>query len=106
VVTRLQVLPVGWAAVLLIVAATVWAVVVSLTGYDYSAAAFIVVTIAVGAMLGIAAWDLTVTIVARRKGMTLALPYTITFDVPRRVVPFLTPVAFVVGILIGHRYWH
>ena len=103
---HLQSVPVGWAAILLLIGATVWAVVASLTGFDYASAAFIVVSIMVGAMLGIAAWDLVVSLLARRRGEYLRLPYTITLEVPRWIVPSLTPLAFIVGILIGHRFWN
>jgi hypothetical protein len=105
-VKHLQALPVGWAAILLVLGATVWAVVASLTGFDYATAAFAVVAIMVGALFSIAAWDLFVTFVGTRKGQALRLPYTITLDLPRWIVPYLTPVAFVGGILIGHRFWH
>jgi hypothetical protein len=105
-VHHLQSVPVGWAAILLLFVATVWAVIASLTGFDYASAAFIVVSIMVGAMLGIAAWDLFVSLLARHRGEYLRLPYTITLEVPRWIVPALTPLAFIVGILIGHRFWH
>jgi len=105
-VEHLQALPVGWAAIVVLLGALVWAVAASLTGLDYASAAFGVVAIMVGALLGIAAWDLFVTVLAKRKGQALRLPYTITLDLPRGMVPYLTPVAFVAGILIGHRFWH
>lgn len=105
-VATLHQLPVGWAAILLVVIATVWAVAASLTGFDYAAAAFIVVAVTVGAIFGVSAWDLAVTVFARRYGEHLTLPYTVRLNIPPRVVPFLTPVAFVVGILIGHWYWN
>ena len=105
-VKHLQSLPVGWAAILLVLGATVWAVAASLSGFDSAAAAFAVVAIMIGALLGIAAWDLIVTVVATRKGQALRLPHTITLDLPRWIAPYLTPVAFVGGILIGHQFWH
>lgn len=105
-VVTLHQLPIGWAAILLVVAATVWAIAASLTGFDYAAAAFIVVAVMVGAIFGVSAWDLAVTLFARRYGEHLTLPYTVRPNIPPRVVPFLTPVAFVVGILIGHWYWN
>jgi len=105
-VEHLQALPVGWAAILLLLATIVLAFVASRRGLDPAAAAFAVVAVLVGMLLGIASWDFSVTFLARRRGQTLRLPHTITLDIPRWIVPYMTPVAFVGGILLGHLIWH
>jgi hypothetical protein len=102
---RLQKLPVGWAALILIAVATGGAVVASLRGLDSGTAAFMVVAVVVGAMLGIAGWDLAIGLIATRRGAALVLPYEINFEMPPWLIPFLTPTAFVAGILIGHWFW-
>lgn len=99
-------LPVGWAALSLIGAGVVWAVFASVTGrLDYGTAGFEAGLVLMGTLLGLAVWDLFVSVRAIRDAVYLALPYQITLDLPRRVVPVLSPAAFLIGILIGHQYW-
>lgn len=103
---QLRSLPVGLATIAIVVAGAVIAIVVSaLNVVDWSAAAFGVVALLVGAMLGLAAWDLTITVVASRRLPRMALPETITLGLPGWIIPWLSPVAFVGGILIGHFFW-
>jgi|ERR1700682_2488292 len=105
-VRQLRSLPVGWAALLIIGAAVVAAVILTATGrVYYGVAGFGAGVVLTGALLGLAAWDLCVGLLARKNAVYLALPARITLKLSRRIVPLLSPVAFFVGILIGHQYW-
>ena len=106
-VKRIRSLPVGWAALLIIGLGIVWAVFATLTGrLYYGTAGFEAGVVLMGTLLGLAVWDLFVTLWAMRGAAYLALPRQITLNLPRRVVPVLSPAAFLIGILIGHQYWH
>jgi len=103
---ELRALPVGTATIVIVLAGVLVAVIAGTSELvDSSAAAFGVVALLVGAMLGLAAWDLVISWAASKKIPSLALPETITLGLPDRVVPFLSPVAFVGGILLGHWFW-
>ncbi len=106
-INRIRSLPVGWAALVIICAGIVWAVFATLTGrLDFGSAGFEAGVVLMGTLLGLAVWDLFVTLGAMRYAVYLALPEQITLKLSRRVVPVLSPAAFLIGILIGHQYWH
>ena len=106
-VAKLRSLPVGWAALLITFLGIVVAVAMTLAGaLPYGAAGFFAALIMVGTLLGLAAWDFLVGLLALRNAPHLALPERITLDIPPRAVPYLSPIAFGIGILIGHQYWH
>ena len=106
-VRRLRSLRVGWAALILIGLGIVYAVVVTLAKvYDYGTAGFQAGIVLTGTMLGLALWDLVVTWTARSVAPALALPERIKVPLSRDAIPFLSPVCFGVGILIGHQFWH
>ena len=97
----------GWAAILLVGAGVVYAVVATLAGsIDYGTAGFRAAVVLTGVLLGLAAWDLFVATVARSDAPYLALPERIRVPLPRQAIPYLSPVTFLVGILIGHWFWH
>jgi hypothetical protein len=103
---RLRSLRVGWAALILVGLGVVYAVVATITGkLDYGTAGFQAGVVLTGTLLGLAAWDLFVATIAR-SDPSLALPERIKVPLPPRAVPFLSPVCFALGILIGHQYWH
>ena len=105
-VSQFRSLPVGWAALLIIGAAVLAAVILTVTGrVYYGTAGFGAGVVLTGTLLGLAAWDLCVGLLALRNAVYLALPAQITLSLSRRVVPFLSPVAFFIGILVGHQYW-
>lgn len=96
----------GWAALVVIAAGIALSVVLGATGVlDSAAASFLAVAILVAAMLGLAAWDFLVALLAVRDAPYLALPERITLRMPRKAIPYLSPVAFLAGILVGHLYW-
>ncbi len=106
-VERLRSLPVGWAAVLLNGAGIVAAFASAWSGaVDYGTAGFAFGVLLTGTLLGLAGWDLFVTLLAKRHAPYLALPERITLRLPPRVVPILSPAAFLIGVLIGHLIWH
>lgn len=83
------------------------ALVAALSGrLNYGAAGFLVATVLAGTLLGLAAWDLFVGLLATRFAPYLALPKHITLGLPRGIVPFPSPIAFLGGILAGHQIWH
>jgi hypothetical protein len=99
-------LPVGWAALLILLLAAAAAIVLTVSGRLYWAVSAFGVGVALtGIMLGLATWDLFVDLLAQRDAPDLALPRRITLGLPRKVVPFLSPAAFAIGIFIGHQYW-
>jgi hypothetical protein len=105
-VVRYRSLPVGWAALLILGLAIAAAVLLTVTGrLWWGAAAFGAGVALTGIMLGLATWDLFVDLLAQRDAPNLALPRRIALGLPRQVVPFLSPAAFAIGILIGHQYW-
>ncbi len=99
-------LPVGWAALTLIGVGILWAVVMSVTGrLDPGTAGFVAGVVLTGTLLGLATWDLFIGLLALRNAPHLSIPERITLGLPRQVVPFLSPIAFFGGILIGHQFW-
>lgn len=106
-VKALRKLPVGWAALLVSSIGVVVSIALTLAGVvDYGVAGFLAALIIVGTMLGLAAWDFAVGLLALRHTPELALPHEVTLHIDPRVVPYLSPAAFAVGLLIGHQYWH
>ena len=105
-VHQLRTLPVGWAALGIIAAGVVAAIVLTVTGVlDYGTAGFAGAVVVMGTLLGLAAWDLFVAIL-ETKLLKLAIPRKITLGVRPGVVPYLSPGAFALGLLIGHQFWH
>lgn len=81
-------LGVGWAALLMIGGGVIAALVAALSGRsNYGAAGFLVATNLAGTLLGLAAWDLFVGLLATRFAPYLALPEHITLGLPRGIVP-------------------
>ena len=106
-VKRLRSLPVGWTALGIIIAGVIYAVVATVTGrLDYGTAGFVAAVILIGTLLGLAGWDLFVGLMAMRGAAYLALPRKLTGELPRWAVPYLSPIAFLIGLLVGHEYWH
>jgi hypothetical protein len=102
---QLRSLPVGWAAVGLIVAGVVVAIVLTLTHVlDYATAGFAAAVVLMGTLLGLAMWDLFVAILETRL-LKLTIPRKISLGLSPKAVPYLSPGAFVLGILIGHQFW-
>lgn len=106
-VEQLRSLHVGWAAIVLNGTGIVVALVAAWSGaVDRGTAGFAVGVLLTGTLLGLASWDLFVTLLAMKHAPYLALPERITLRLPPRVVPFLSPAAFLGGVLIGHLVWH
>jgi hypothetical protein len=72
---------------------------------DYGTAGFAAAVVLMGTLLGLAAWDLFVAIL-ETKLLGIAIPRKITLGIATSVVPYLSPGAFALGILIGHQFWH
>lgn len=103
----LRSLPVGWAALILIGLGIVGAgIAIVVDPKDYAASGFAIAVVLAGTILGLAGWDLFVQAHALRHAPYLALPERISVHLPRRLIPILSPVAFVGGILFGHQFWH
>ena|SRR5437867_2972393 len=106
-VKRARSLRVGLAALLVVGAGAIWAIVATVSGrVDYGTAGFGAAVVLTGTLLGLATWDLVVALLARRYAPWLALPEEITLHLPPWIVPYLSPAMFVLGIFIGHQYWH
>lgn len=106
-VRKLRALPVGWAALIVVGIGVVYGVFVTITGkLDYGTAGFQAAVVLTGTMLGLALWDLAVGALAQLTVPALALPQRIALPIPRTAVPLISPLFFVIGILIGHQYWH
>jgi hypothetical protein len=105
-VNQLRSLPVGWAALGIILAGTAAAIVLTVNGVlDYGTAGFAAAVVLMGTLLGLAAWDLFVAVL-ETKLLKIAIPRKITLGVRPGVVPYLSPGAFAIGLLIGHQFWH
>jgi hypothetical protein len=106
-VRQLRSLHVGWAALLMLGAGAIAALGLTLSGRsNYGAAGFLAATVLAATLLGLAAWDLFVGLLATRFAPYVALPERITLGLPRSIIPFLSPLAFLGGILVGHQIWH
>jgi hypothetical protein len=104
--TQYRSLHVGWAALTLTGGGVLLAVLLSVTGrLDPGTSGFIAGVVLTGTVLGLATWDLFVGLLAFRNAPHLAIPDQITLGIPRRLVPFLSPIAFFGGILVGHQFW-
>lgn len=106
-VQQLRSLRVGWAAILLNGTGVVVALVAAWSGaVNYGTAGFAVGVLMTGTLLGLAGWDLFLTLLAAKHAPYLALPERVTLRLPPRVVPVLSPAAFLIGVVIGHQIWH